>query len=231
MIRQPWTPEALVLLTALYPDNATADIAKRLGCTPNRVYAKANALGLRKSAAYFTGDRAGRIQRGRQDPRMVASQFRPGTEPWNKGLAWDSGGRSHETRFKRGQMSGAAHMNWVPVGTYRVNSYGVLDRKTTDLGRGPRDWEAVARLVWKAANGPIPDKHIIVFKPGRKSTVLELITPDAVECISRAENAQRNHPRNKSPELSKLYQLKGAITRQVNRITKEAAQAAESTAL
>jgi hypothetical protein len=226
MIRQPWSPEELVLLTALYPDNATADIAKRLGCTPNRVYAKANALGLRKSAAYFTGDRAGRIQRGMKDPRMAASQFKSGTEPWNKGAHYMPGGRCAETQFKKGQLSGNAQNNWVPVGTYRVNSYGILDRKITDLGRGPRDWEAVARLVWKDANGPIPDKHIIVFKPGRKSTVLELITPDAVEAITRGENARRNHPKNKSPELARLYQLKGAITRQVNRINKEA----ESTA-
>ncbi len=220
--RQLWTPEELALLASLYPDNATADIAKRMGCTAGRVYAKANALGLRKSAAYFASDRAGRIQRGKQHPRTVATRFKPGTEPWNKGIAWDSGGRSHETRFKKGERCGAANKNWVPVGSYRINGEGILDRKITDLGKGPRDWESVARLVWKGANGPIPDKHIIVFKPGRKTTVLERITPDAVEAITRAENARRNHPRNKSPELAHLYQLKGAITRQVNRINKEA---------
>jgi hypothetical protein len=65
----------------------------------------------------------------------------------------------------------------------------------------------------------------------QRATVLELITPDAVEAITRGENARgenarRNHPKNKSPELARLYQLKGAITRQVNRINKEA----ESTA-
>jgi hypothetical protein len=36
-----------------------------------------------------------------------------------------------------------------------------------------------------------------------------------------AENAQRNHPRSRNPEVRSLYQLKGAITRQVNRIAKE----------
>ncbi|KYZ79032.1 hypothetical protein PTBPS01_03975 [Burkholderia pseudomallei] len=51
---------------------------------------------------------------------------------------------------------------------------------------------------------------------------LEEITLDRVECISMAENARRNHPRSKSPELAKLVQLKGAITRQVNRIAREA---------
>jgi hypothetical protein len=47
------------------------------------------------------------------------------------------------------------------------------------------------------------------------------ITADKLECISRAQHAHRNHPRNKSPELAKLAQLKGAITRQVNRINRE----------
>ncbi len=41
---------------------------------------------------------------------------------------------------------------------------------------------------------------------------------------SRAEIARRNHPMNKSLELARLVQLKGAITRQVNRIAREAAQ-------
>ena len=57
---------------------------------------------------------------------------------------------------------------------------------------------------------------------GRFRLVEADITVDKVECITRAQNAQRNHPRNKSPELAKLCQLKGAITRQVNRITQEA---------
>ncbi|MFD1839535.1 hypothetical protein [Paracidovorax cattleyae] len=74
----------------------------------------------------------------------------------------------------------------------------------------------------------MPDGHICVFKPGQRTTVLEEITADRVECISRAENARRNHPRNKSPELAKLVQLKGAITRQVNRIAREAKEGAST---
>ena len=227
--RQPCTPEQLALLTALYPDNPTVDVAQRLGCDACRVYAKANALGLRKSAVFFKGDKSGRNQRGKKHPKMVATQFQPGSAPWNKGVRFDAGGRSVETRFKKGERCGAASHNWVPVGSYRINSEGNLDRKVTDLGQGPRDWESVARLVWKEANGPLPTGHIVAFKPGRKTTVLELITPDAVEAITRAENARRNHPRNKSPELARLVQLKGAITRQVNRITREAEQAKDAT--
>jgi hypothetical protein len=89
-----------------------------------------------------------------------------------------------------------------------------------------RRWTPVARLVWKEANGPIPEGHIVVFKPGQRTAQLELITVDRLECIDRAEHARRNHPRSKSPELARLVQLKGAITRQVNRIAREAEQRA-----
>ena len=78
------------------------------------------------------------------------------------------------------------------------------------------------RIVWEAAHGPIPREHIVCFKPGKKAAVLEEVTPDRLECITRAENAKRNHPRSRSPELAMLTQLKGAIARQVNRITREA---------
>ncbi|WP_237736750.1 hypothetical protein [Delftia acidovorans] len=60
-----------------------------------------------------------------------------------------------------------------------------------------------------------------MFRPGHRTTQEAAITADRLECISRAENARRNHPARKSPELAKLVQLKGAITRQVNRIAKE----------
>ena len=70
-----------------------------------------------------------------------------------------------------------------------------------------------------------PNCRATQFKPGMKTNVLEQITLDRVECISMAENARRNHPRNKHPELAKLVQLKGAITRQVNRINREAQEA------
>lgn len=225
-----WVPEQIRQLKALYADQSTASIAKALGRSTASVYAKANSLGLHKSAAYFVSTEAGRIQHGRQHAGMVANQFKPGDSPWNKGTHFVAGGRSAETRFKKGQMSGQAQKRWVPVGSYRINGDGILDCKVTDLGRGPRDWESVARLVWKKANGELPAGHIVVFKPGRKTTVLALITTDAVEAITRAENARRNHPVNKSLELAKLVQLKGAITKQVNRINREAEQAGKQAA-
>lgn len=154
-----------------------------------------------------------------------ATSFKKGHIPWNKGINFDPGGRCAETRFKKGQMSGAAQHNYVPIGTLRISRGGYyLERKMTDdpYLKPTMRWTAIHRLVWQDAHGPIPAGHIVVFRPGMKTVVESEITVDRLECITRAENLRRNGA-YRDPELGKLYQLKGAIARQVNRIRKESA--------
>lgn len=219
MKHTPWPPRDVALLRELYPDHAATHIAAVLGCSAARVYAKAAALRLGKSEAFKASARSGRIQRGKHDPRMVATRFKPGNTAWNKGARYNPGGRSAQTRFKPGSKP----HNTLPMGSYRLNKDGHLQQKISDEPGSPsKRWRTVAELVWVAAHGPVPPKHIVVFRPGMRTAVLEEITLERVECISMTENGRRNHPRNKSPELARLVQLKGAITRQVNRITREA---------
>lgn len=217
-----WSPGDIAQLVALYPDHTARVIGQLLNRHMGSVHAKAKALGLDKSPEFWASDKAGRIMRGQKNPGMTSTQWKTGDTPWNKGQRYVAGGRSAETRFKRGNLP----QTTLPVGQYRFDSDGALQQKTSETpGPNHKRWTPVSRQVWVAAHGPVPDKHIVVFKPGRASNVLEKITIDALDCITRAENARRNHPRHKSPELSRLYQLKGAITRQVNRIN-QAAQAA-----
>lgn len=230
--RLQWTADRVATLRQLYPDYA-ADIVARViggGCRVSAVHAKAKALGVKKSDAFKASDRSGRIQRGQQPPAMRATQFKPGQAPWNKGLSYVAGGRSAETRFKKGTPAEQAH-NYLPIGSVRVTKDGYLERKVTDDPSlfPARRWVAVQRLVWEAVHGPVPKGHMVVFKPGMRTIVEADITIDRVECISRAENARRNHPAAKSPEYFKLVQLKGAITRQVQRINRET-QEKETTA-
>lgn len=223
--RKPWTPNDEALLRDLYPDHTASSLAVLLQRPEGAIYRKANALGLAKSAAFLESATSGRIRRGRTDPRMVASQIKPGATPWNKGIKGSTGlhDNCRRTQFKKGRPAAEAR-NYVPIGSHRISKDGYLEQKVTDdPGIYPaRRWIAVHRLVWERENGPIPQGRIVVYRPGMKTTVLEEITVDRLDCITRAENAQRNHPRSKSPELAKLVQLKGAITRQVNRIAREA---------
>lgn len=225
MNRYHWTAGQLEQLRQLYADHATSVVAAAIGRTEKSVYQKAKELGIRKSAAFLASTTSGRIQRGQKDPRMVSTQFKPSSQPWNKGVQGSTGlhPNCRATQFKPGQPP---KNTTLPLGSYRINKDGHLQQKVTELpGNNSKRWRGVAELVWCKANGPLPPKHIVVFKPGMKTSVLEEITLDRVECISLAENARRNHPRNKHPEYARLVQLRGAITRQVNRINREAQEA------
>lgn len=216
-----WTETERAMLISLYPWQRTADIARLMGIRLELVYSQASKMSLRKSPEFNATDKSGRIFKG--GTLGQAGQFQPGQKPWNAGTHYHPGGRCSETQFKKGQMSGAAQRNYVPIGSVRVGSDGLLERKVTDDPAlfPARRWVGVHRLVWIAAHGPIPPGHIIVFRPGQRTAIEPDITPDRLECITRRENAQRNHPNSSNPELARLIQLKGAITRQVNRITKE----------
>lgn len=219
----PWTPEALATLAQHYPHMRTKDLADALGRKEQGVAYKAWSLGIHKSPEYLGSLMSGRMQAGKPLPGSAATQFAPGGKPWNAGLkGWQAGGASVSTQFKAGQKPHTT----MPVGSYRLcfhkqSGFARLEQKTSEAeGANNKRWTPVARLVWEAAHGPVPKGSIVVFKPGQGTNVLEEITLDRLDCITRAQHASRNHPRSKDPEIGRLVQLKGAITRQVNRINR-----------
>ena len=194
-----------------------------MGIDLELIYRRANMLHLRKNPEFFARDKSGRIFKGGKLGQ--ATQFAPGQKPWNAGRkGWQAGGRSAETQFH----TGALPPTTMPVGAYRVittkGGKQFLERKVRQVpGASHKRWTPVSRLVWEAEHGPVPHGSIVVFKPGQRTLVLEEITLDRLELITRAQHARRNHPNTRSPELGRLYQLKGQITRQVNRLQKERA--------
>ena len=83
-------------------------------------------------------------------------------------------------------------------------------------------WKPVYRLVWEAAHGPIPPGFAVCFKPGRRTAELAEITEDALELVSRRELMLRNSFHRYGPEIAKLVQLRGALTRQIRRNQEDA---------
>ena len=73
----------------------------------------------------------------------------------------------NKTSFKKGQMP----HNWHPIGHERVTSEGYLQRKLQDTGDTVNDYVEVHRIIWTEHNGPIPDKHVVIFKDGDRSNV------------------------------------------------------------
>lgn len=214
--RKHWTPIELDLLRVNYASTLTRDIAQALGCSQSAVYQKAHQLGLFK-APEFVAEMA---RKAMENPDHGGRKFllKKGNVPANKGMKHSKGwapGRMASTQFKKGTMP----HTWLPVGSYRINSgAGGLEYKFSDEpGPYTKRWVPVHRKVWIEANGPVPEGHAVVFKPGRKTTDPTLITLDAVECITRRELMARNTVQNLPKELAELVQLRGALNRQINR--------------
>ena len=213
--RTQWTDDQVEYLRRHYADSLTKEVAAALSLPVPVVLRKAAALGIYKSLTVIT--ETARCRSASPGHGGIARRFQPGMTPWNKGMSYP--GVSPRTQFSAGHKP----MNWVAVGSHRINSDGYLDRKTRDAGVSRWCWEPVHRLVWMAANGPLPPGHLVVFKPGRRTAELEAITLDAVELISRAENMRRNSVHQLPPELARLVQLRGVLIKTINRKAKEAA--------
>lgn len=209
-----WTDDQLATLRRLYPNFKTEDIAFMLGHPLQAVYRKASSLGLQKSDEFMASPAACRLRRG--DNVGSSTRFEKGHSSWNKGVKGVAGVQEgcRATQFKAGQSPA----NTLPIGSTKFDKSGVLLQKVSNApGNNSKRWRAVHELVWVAANGPVPPKHIVVFKPGMRTNVLEEITIDRVECISLAENMKRNTRHNLPPELNEVIQLRAVLTRHINK--------------
>lgn len=223
MTRELWTEPEIIVLRAMYPTHSAREIAHQIGRKTSSVYAKASSLGLRTNPEAVA--RMARERSSRSDHGGRAHQFQPGHATWNKGVKGSTGLHPNTAAnyFRAGQLNGRARHLVDPLGTLRINSDGVLERKVTEIsGPAHRRWHPISRLVWEAAHGPVPAGHIVVFKPGMRTTVLAEITLDRLDLITRAERMRRNSLHNNyPPQLAKVVQLRGALTRQINRKAKE----------
>ena len=208
-----WTQGDIHKLTLWYPNVSTAEIAERLGFSLSRVYCKAHKLGLKKSADYM----ARQMEKcGEEIARLGGdTRFKPGLTPWNKGLKWMGGG-GVETQFKKGEISGRARELMKPLGSERISKEGYLERKIDDTpGVGQRcHWARVHKILWESAHGPVPKGHVVVFKNGDKTD----IRIENLECITRVELMGRNTYHNYGKEVAELIQLRGAISRKINKL-------------
>jgi hypothetical protein len=200
MKRRYWTPADIAFLREHYPNTTAKIIASVLGRTLRSIYEQAKALGLKRSHESIV-EVATAINR--THPRMRPTQFKPGQATWNKGKRYQPGGRSVETRFRKGRPAQQCH-RYQPIGSTRTCSKdGYLYRKVTDDPSlvPVRRWCAVHRLVWEAAHGPIPPGHVVCFRPGMKTNNEADITVDRLELVHRVDLMQRNTIHRYSADL------------------------------
>lgn len=209
--RTSWTDAEIKILRLLYPTRRSSEIALLVSKTTKQVYYKACKLKIRKTPETIARLAAEAMKNPDHGGRKA--MFQKGHETWNKGIKFDSGGRSHETRFKKGQKP----HTWKPMGHERVSKEGYLQRKLTDTGITRRDYVPIHHIVWKEAGREIPEGHALIFKDGDKRN----FALDNLELLHRSELMRRNRYHNHGPEVAKLIQLQGAITRQINKRKKK----------
>jgi len=117
----------------------------------------------------------------------IKTRFQKGQDAWNKGLHYNPGGRSAETRFKPGQIRGAAARRYKPVGTITTRHDKPLKRlrnrkrkegmppwrgkrrrwiKIKDTGAPQYCWIPYARYLWQQKHGQVPAGYFVVHKNG-----------------------------------------------------------------
>jgi hypothetical protein len=119
-----------------------------------------------------------------------------------------------ETQFKKGQRS----QTWKPVGTVVPDADGYLHIKVREHrpgdpgGWGKNVWPLLHHEVWKKHKGPIPPKHLVVFRDRNR----ENCAFENLELISMAENARRNRMWTVLPrDLANIIHLNGQIKRKI----------------
>ena len=83
----------------------------------------------------------------------------------------------------------------------------------------PRTFKAKHRILWEQHHGPIPKGVNIVFIDGNTDNIVieNLRAESMAEKFNRCCSIHTNLP----PELRELVQLKGALARQINKLSGE----------
>lgn len=195
--RKHWTQEQLKILVDNYPESTRKEMEELLcGVFVGRaIHDKAKNIGLRKSETYKSKYNI-----------LSNGKFLSGGIPWNKGVNYQAGGRSIETRFKPGLVP----KNRSDVGTKRIDSEGYVYIK---IEEGKHKFRLLHREVWKEHHGEYPPKNmILVFRDGNKQNC----DIKNLECITRKELMSRNSVQNYPEEIKGLIRLRAVITRKIN---------------
>ncbi len=113
--------------------------------------------------------------------RNNRGQFVKGFTPWNKGKHTNPGGRSAETRFKKGLKP----PKYQEIGTITTHKDGYTYIKLAE-----HRWQLYQRYVWeKSRHEKLKKSQVVIFLDGDRSN----FDPTNLAAISRKELAIINH--------------------------------------
>lgn len=139
--------------------------------------------------------------------RNSKGQFVKGMTPWNKGKEFNPGGRSVETRFKKGLKP----PKYQEIGAIVKHKDGYTYIKLAE-----HKWWLYQRYIWeKSRNQHLKRSQTVIFLDGNK----ENFAPTNLAVISRKELAIINHEKlitNGNANLSKTGILIAKLKIKVN---------------
>ena len=195
-----YSAEEDAIIRELWARTRAADIGKMIGRTDRSVIGRAFTLGLRKDPEFMR-------------ECSKAGQFKQGHTPMNKGRKWDEymSAEAQERALQTAFKSGHTPKNHVEVGTEVKTTDGYWKVKIAE----PNVWDFKHFMVWREHHGEIPKGSVVYFVDGDKDNV----TIDNLALTDRAGHGYRTM-QNRPLELKQLYQLKGALKRQLNKLGK-----------
>lgn len=143
-------------------------------------------------------------------------QFKKGQRSFNKGLkqtdfmSEEAIERTKATRFKKGQPP----VNHRPVGSERVGKDGYIEIKVAE----PSTWELKHRVVWREANGEVPEGHAILFLDQDRTNV----SLKNLMLVKRTELVRINKSNNlvDVPEINESIVLTERISQKIREVSK-----------
>lgn len=206
-----WTLAEIAILVREYPERHAHEVAAMLGVDVKRVWNKACQMKLGKSEGYWQREKARLSELAKSNAGLIERQMKPGEKPWNAGKSYMPGGNVKAGWFRKGQISKRWDQEQYAVGALRLDCKGELQIKF-----GNSNWKSMARYAWFLKTGRWPPAGYVVW---RKNGDHFDVQDENLELITRAQAMKRNSFWEKYPhDVARLVQLKGAITRQVNRI-------------
>lgn len=144
----------------------------------------------------------------------LTGRFEKGHVPVNKGTHPPTVGRMGDTQFKKGHLP----HNTKPIGYERMTRDGYIEVKVMerpDRKKGIKNFVPKHRLVWEAANGPIPKGNKIIFLDGDKNNC----DIENLAMVNAAENLEllRCNLRSENPKLTETGVLVAKLAVTTNR--------------
>ena len=207
MERKSYTKKEIDIIKCLDPDNTTRYIADMLGRSERSVFAKASAMGLRKSTEHI--QRINRDSFNNLIKSGKAYRFQKGHTPANKGkkMSPETYERCQGTMFRKGHKPKQTQYDGAESVRTDKNGYRYIYVRIAE-GK----WIPKHIQIWMNANGQVPDGYNIIFRDGNTlNCVLENL-----ECISDSELMRRNTIHNLPVEVQELIHLKAQLTRAIN---------------